>query len=67
MMDPCRTPRRAGAIVYMLLPMLLISAATTAAEAQAWPSRTITAVVPLSAGNAIDVVARAVLEQVCGE
>jgi tripartite-type tricarboxylate transporter receptor subunit TctC len=34
------------------------------AQTPPWPSRTITAIVPLSPGNAIDVVGRAVLEQV---
>ena len=32
--------------------------------AQAWPSRTITAIVPFAAGNANDIVARIVLDQV---
>lgn len=64
MMVHCHKPRRALATVQILLPMLLLSGAATGAQAQGWPARTITAVVPLSAGNAIDVVARAVLEQV---
>jgi tripartite-type tricarboxylate transporter receptor subunit TctC len=33
-------------------------------QAQAWPNRPIQAIIPLSAGNAIDVVGRIVLEQV---
>ena len=33
-------------------------------QAQAWPSRTITAIVPFAAGNANDIVARIVLDQV---
>jgi tripartite-type tricarboxylate transporter receptor subunit TctC len=43
--------------------LALAFAACAPAAAQSYPSRTITAVVPLSAGNAIDVVARIVLEQ----
>ena len=43
---------------------LLCSAAVGAALAQAWPTRTITAIVPFAAGNANDIVARIVLEQV---
>ena len=39
-------------------------ALTSAASAQTWPARPITTIVPLSPGNAIDVVARAVLDQV---
>jgi tripartite-type tricarboxylate transporter receptor subunit TctC len=43
---------------------LALIACAGGAAAQTWPSRTITTIVPLSPGNAIDVVARAVLEQV---
>jgi tripartite-type tricarboxylate transporter receptor subunit TctC len=39
-------------------------AAADKAQAQAWPSRNITAIVPFAAGNANDIVARIVLEQV---
>jgi len=42
---------------------LLVLAAATPALAQTWPSRTILAVIPFSAGNANDVVGRIVLDQ----
>jgi tripartite-type tricarboxylate transporter receptor subunit TctC len=44
--------------------VLAASGIATPAQTQSWPARTVTAVIPLSAGNAIDVVGRAVLEQV---
>ena len=43
---------------------LLSMAAADQAHAQAWPSRTITAIIPFAAGNANDIVARIVLDQV---
>ena len=43
---------------------LLTTAATHQASAQAWPSRTMTAIIPFAAGNANDIVARIVLDQV---
>jgi tripartite-type tricarboxylate transporter receptor subunit TctC len=52
---------RFGACAIMIAAGLALA---TPAQAQSWPSRTITAIVPLSPGNAIDVVGRAVLEQV---
>ncbi|MGX1791170.1 Bug family tripartite tricarboxylate transporter substrate binding protein [Bosea sp. NPDC055332] len=45
------------------LGALALCAAPVEAGAQAWPERPITAVVPLTAGNAIDVVGRIVLDQ----
>jgi tripartite-type tricarboxylate transporter receptor subunit TctC len=36
---------------------------TAPANAQAWPSRTITAISPIGAGNAVDIVGRVVLDQ----
>jgi tripartite-type tricarboxylate transporter receptor subunit TctC len=44
------------AVVALALPQ--------AADAQSWPNRTITAVIPLAAGNAIDIAGRIVLDQV---
>jgi len=43
---------------------LLSALATSTAAAQAWPSRTITAIIPFAAGNANDIVGRIVLSQV---
>jgi tripartite-type tricarboxylate transporter receptor subunit TctC len=44
---------------------VLVAAATTNnAHALAWPSRTVSAIVPFAAGNANDIVARIVLDQV---
>jgi tripartite-type tricarboxylate transporter receptor subunit TctC len=43
----------------------LVSVVTaTTAMAQAWPGRTITAIIPFAAGNANDIVARIVLDQI---
>jgi tripartite-type tricarboxylate transporter receptor subunit TctC len=47
-----------------LLALSLLLAGTCAAMPQAWPSKPIKAVVPFSAGSAVDLVARTVLEQV---
>ena len=44
--------------------LLLVAGGWGSASAQTWPSKTIRAVVPLSAGSATDIVARTVLEQV---
>ena len=55
-------PFSAG-IFCVLLALSAVNPAS-AQTPQAWPTRTITAIVPLSPGNAIDVVGRAVLEQV---
>jgi tripartite-type tricarboxylate transporter receptor subunit TctC len=43
---------------------LLIALLPEAAAAQQWPTRTIRAIVPLSAGSAVDIVPRIVFEQV---
>lgn len=52
----------------MTLAVLCAAGATIAqvapASAQDWPSRTITAVVPLGAGSASDLIARVVMDQV---
>ncbi|HEY4403188.1 MAG TPA: tripartite tricarboxylate transporter substrate-binding protein [Xanthobacteraceae bacterium] len=44
--------------------LVLAALSLSAASAQEWPSRTIRAIVPLTAGSATDIVARTVLEQV---
>jgi tripartite-type tricarboxylate transporter receptor subunit TctC len=49
--------------VGLSVVLALCSFLPQSASAQPYPSRAITAIVPLSAGNAIDVVARIVLEQ----
>ena len=56
--------RREWGMVLAIAVALMALAPAGTALAQGWPSRTITAVVPLSPGNVIDVVARAVLDQV---
>jgi len=43
--------------------LVLALAGATGASAQAWPTRTITAIVPFAAGNAIDGVGRILLEE----
>jgi tripartite-type tricarboxylate transporter receptor subunit TctC len=52
--------QRGGAVCAAVV---LSIAAANPAWAQAWPVRTITAVVPFAAGNAIDVIGRVVLDQ----
>jgi len=49
------------------LAAALVALASVPAEAQQWPARTIRAVVPLSAGSAVDIVPRIVLEQVAAQ
>ena len=56
------TPRPRHA-AYAAAVALWLMAATGTALAQAWPSRTMTAVVPFAAGNANDIVGRIVLGQ----
>jgi tripartite-type tricarboxylate transporter receptor subunit TctC len=48
----------------LVLTALLSAADANPALAQAWPNRTITAIVPFAPGNANDIVARIVLDQV---
>jgi len=57
-----RWTTRRGAICAAAIMMLALAAGTNA-SAQAWPTRTITAVVPFAAGNAIDGVGRIVMEE----
>jgi tripartite-type tricarboxylate transporter receptor subunit TctC len=49
------------------LAVLAVSAAPAAAEAQSWPTKQITVIMPFGAGSATDVVARLVLEQVSAQ
>src|SRR6266853_5291533 len=59
--------KRASLLAVLLLAILLLAAVplgSTPAEAQQWPVKTVRAVVPLSAGSAVDIVPRIVLEQV---
>jgi len=53
--------RRAGGAAWACA--FLVLAMLAPASAQNWPSRTITAVVPFAAGNAIDAVARVLMDQ----
>ena len=55
---------RLRAVAFALSGALLSVVATHQAHAQAWPSRTVSAIVPFAAGNANDIVARIVLDQV---
>jgi tripartite-type tricarboxylate transporter receptor subunit TctC len=52
-----------GLLAFGRLGVALAIAAPDAAFAQAWPTRTIRAIVPLAPGNAQDVVGRIVLDQ----
>lgn len=63
--DGFRTPlaRPARRLLALAFCTLLPAALPSPSIAQAWPERPITAVVPLAAGNAIDVVGRIVLDQ----
>jgi tripartite-type tricarboxylate transporter receptor subunit TctC len=53
----------------LAIPLLaaLVSLVSAPAVAQQWPTKTIRAVVPLSAGSAVDIVPRIVLEQVAAQ
>ena len=51
--------KRASLLLAVLLPLLCAPA-----TAQQWPTKTVRAVVPLTAGSAVDIVPRIVLEQV---
>ncbi len=50
-----------------VLTALGVMLASSSARAQAWPARPIRAVVPFAAGSAIDIVARAVFEQLSAQ
>src|SRR5580704_13689391 len=56
-----RTLRRAAFVAAVLLAT---SPWASSADAQEWPTRNIRAIVPLSAGSAVDIVPRIVFEQV---
>jgi tripartite-type tricarboxylate transporter receptor subunit TctC len=53
-----------GAVMGAVAVALVSIAAPDQASAQAWPSRTMTAIIPFAAGNANDIVGRIVLDQV---
>src|SRR5262245_41778719 len=65
--EVCRASRRSFGVEVMLwrlvLMAALVSGAQTAALAQAWPTRPVHVLVPQSAGGALDIVTRAVAEQ----
>src|SRR5262249_4498568 len=54
--------RRLWFLLAALVPLMSIPAV-----AQQWPTKTVRAVVPLSAGSAVDIVPRIVLEQVAAQ
>jgi tripartite-type tricarboxylate transporter receptor subunit TctC len=64
MLNASGSPRRLQVALCALVAALLTATATDRAAAQAWPNRTITAVIPFAAGNANDIVGRIVLDQV---
>jgi len=49
------------------LALLLSALAASAAQAQTWPSKPVTVIMPFGGGSATDVVARLVLEQVSAQ
>ena len=54
--------------LFAILPLATLVALVSApATAQQWPTKTIRAVVPLTAGSAVDIVPRIVLEQVAAQ
>jgi tripartite-type tricarboxylate transporter receptor subunit TctC len=57
-----RSPGRHAAALALLAAVAALSVRT--ADAQEWPTRSIRAIVPLSAGSAVDIVPRIVFEQV---
>jgi tripartite-type tricarboxylate transporter receptor subunit TctC len=56
----------AGAL-RRLLPVLLVASLAPTALAQEWPTKTIRAIVPLTAGSATDLIGRAVLDQLSAQ
>jgi len=51
-------------LAAVILGILCVVSALTSASAQEWPTRTIRVIIPLTAGAATDIMARAVFEQV---
>jgi tripartite-type tricarboxylate transporter receptor subunit TctC len=57
-----------GAMAFRIAAALALAALLShAAAAQEWPAKPVRAIVPLTAGSATDLVARAVLDQVAGQ
>ena len=54
-------------LAAVILGILCVVSALTSASAQEWPTRTIRVIIPLTAGAATDIMARAVLEQVSAQ
>src|SRR5215467_721676 len=52
---------------FLVASLLLALCAPHSARAQAWPTRTVTAVVPLPAGTSVDSIARLVMQQVASQ
>jgi tripartite-type tricarboxylate transporter receptor subunit TctC len=59
--------RTCGLVARLVLASLAGAMLVQQAHAQEWPTRTIHAIVPLTAGSATDIVARTVLEQVSNQ
>src|SRR5271155_2599026 len=58
---------RAPAVRLAALLLPIFALAPPPAAAQEWPARTIRAIVPLTAGSAVDIVPRIVFEQVSSQ
>lgn len=63
MLNTSGWPRYRRAAVAAAFIALLSAIGITQASAQAWPNRTINAIIPFAAGNANDIVGRIVLDQ----
>ena len=59
--------KRENLLAILRLAAILAALMSVPAMAQQWPARTIRAVVPLTAGSAVDIVPRIVLEQVAAQ
>jgi tripartite-type tricarboxylate transporter receptor subunit TctC len=53
--------------LWLLAEILVVLIVSAPAVAQPWPTKTVRAVVPLTAGSAVDIVPRIVLEQVAAQ
>lgn len=54
-------------IRLLLLPMLSVAISTVNANAEGWPAKSLTAIVPYGAGSTTDIIPRIVFEQLSGQ